>query len=169
MIAELTGELSYLSWQELLLRVGMAMLFGLILGLERDTKNKPIDFRAYMIVAVTTCILAILGQEIYADFSLADSILRIDLANIIAGVMTGIGFLGAGAIIQRDGSRVVGTATGASIWAAGGIGLAIGFGFYSLGIVAFIAIGIILLAGGIIRARFSGIEDKETQKQVYKE
>ena len=50
MIADLTGELAYLSWQELLLRVGMAMVFGLILGLERDTKNKPIDFRAYMIV-----------------------------------------------------------------------------------------------------------------------
>ncbi len=169
MIADLTGELAYLSWQELLLRVGMAMLFGLILGLERDTKNKPIDFRAYMIVSVTTCVLAILGQEIYSDFSDASKIMRVDIANIIAGVMTGIGFLGAGAIIRRDNSRVIGTATGASIWAAGGIGLTIGFGFYSLGIVSFFAIGLIMLAGGIVRTKLSGIDDKEIRDEERRE
>ncbi len=140
------------------------MLFGFILGLERDSKNKPIDFRAFMIVAVTTCILAILGQEIYSDFASEEGgTLKVDLSSIIAGVMTGIGFLGAGAIIHRGDNRVVGTATGASIWAAGGIGLAIGFGFYSLGIVAFVAIGAILLAGGIFRTKFSGIDDNEKQ------
>jgi putative Mg2+ transporter-C (MgtC) family protein len=163
MLADLGLELTYVSWQELLLRVGMAMLFGLILGLERDTKNKPIDFRAFMIVAVTTCILAILGQELYSDFSSSDGTLKVDLSTIIAGVMTGIGFLGAGAIIQRGDDRVVGSATGASIWAAGGIGLAIGFGFYILGIVAFAAIGLILLVGGIFRSKLSGTEDKEDQ------
>lgn len=139
----------------------MAILFGLVLGLERDTKNKPIDFRAYMIVAVTTCILALLGQEIYSDFSESDSVARVDFSSIISGVMTGIGFLGAGAIIQRNDDRIVGTATGASIWAAGGIGLAIGFGLYSLAIVSFAAIGAILLIGGVIRFQFTGREDKE--------
>jgi putative Mg2+ transporter-C (MgtC) family protein len=163
MLADLDIGLTYLSWQELLLRVGMAMVFGLILGLERDAKDKPIDFRAYMVIAVTTCILAILGQELYSDFASADGIARVDLTAIIAGVMSGIGFLGAGAIIQRGDKRVIGTATGASIWASGGIGLAIGFGFYSLGIVAFVAIGITLLIGGIIRTRFVGTDDPEIQ------
>jgi putative Mg2+ transporter-C (MgtC) family protein len=164
---DLNLDLTYLSWQELLLRVGLAMAFGLVLGLERDTKNKPIDFRAYMIVAVTTCVLAILGQEIYSDFASADSIVKVDLSSIVAGVMTGIGFLGAGAIIQR-GDRVVGTATGASIWAAGGIGLTIGFGFYVLGIVAFGAISLILLAGGLCRTWFSGKDDKEKDAEEEK-
>jgi putative Mg2+ transporter-C (MgtC) family protein len=164
MLADLDIGLTYLSWQELLLRVGMAMVSGLILGLERDAKNKPIDFRAYMVIAVTTCILAILGQELYSDFASADGIARVDLTAIIAGVMSGIGFLGAGAIIQRGDKRVIGTATGASIWASGGIGLAIGFGFYSLGIVAFVAIGITLLIGGIIRTRFVGTDDPEIQR-----
>ncbi|WP_417432067.1 MgtC/SapB family protein [Kiloniella sp.] len=159
-MTDLSLELTYISWQELLLRVGLAMVVGLVLGLERDSKNKPIDFRAYMIVAVTTCVLAILGQEIYSDFSSAENIVKVDLSSIISGVMTGIGFLGAGAIIQR-GDRVVGTATGASIWASGGIGLTIGFGFYALGIVAFGAISLILLAGGLCRAWMSGVDDSE--------
>ncbi|WP_085899493.1 MgtC/SapB family protein [Kiloniella majae] len=159
---DLNLDLTYISWQELLLRIGLTMAFGLVLGLERDTKNKPIDFRAYMIVAVTTCVLAILGQEIYSDFASAKDIVKVDLSTIVSGVMTGIGFLGAGAIIQR-GDRVVGTATGASIWAAGGIGLTIGFGFYTLGIVAFGAISLTLLAGGLCRTWFSGNDDKEKE------
>ena len=169
MIADLDIGLTYLSWQELLLRVGMAMVFGLILGLERDTKDKPIDFRAYMVIAVTTCILAILGQEIYSDFASADGVARVDLTTVIAGVMSGIGFLGAGAIIQRGNNRVIGTATGASIWASGGIGLAIGFGFYGLGIVAFAAISITLLVGGIIRMKFIGRGGPENQVDNSKE
>lgn len=159
LISELS--LTYLDWPELMLRVGLAMLFGLILGLDRDTKNKPIDFRAYMIVAVTTCIVAIMGQELYSDFSHADRVVSLDLGKIISGVLTGIGFLGAGAIIHQDGKKVVGTATGASIWAAGGIGLSLGFGFYSLAVVAFLAVGLILIGGGILMGKFKGISDKE--------
>src|SRR5690606_24866655 len=99
----------------------------------------PIDFRAYMIVAVTTCIIALLGQELAAQFTNVDEEIevQIDLSRIISGVLTGIGFLGAGAIIQRSNDRVIGTATGASIWAAGGIGLALGFGHYGLAIMLF--------------------------------
>lgn len=146
-------SLTYVGWPELLLRVGLAMLFGLLLGLDRDSKNKPIDFRAYMIVAVTSCIVAVLGQELYSDFADADQVVSVDLAKIIAGVLTGIGFLGAGAIIHRGEGNVVGTATGASIWSAGGIGLALGFGFYGLALVAFLAVGMILVFSGWLVGR----------------
>ena len=153
--------LSIVELPELLVRVGLAMLFGMILGLERDSKNKPIDFRAYMIVCVSTCVVAILGQELYADFANADKIVSLDLAKIISGVLTGIGFLGAGAIIKRENDQVVGTATGASIWASGGIGLALGFGFYILSIVAFIAIAVILIVGGHFMPRIVDKKDSE--------
>lgn len=146
-------SLTYVGWPELLLRVALAMLFGLLLGLDRDSKNKPIDFRAYMIVAVTSCIVAVLGQELYSDFANADPVISVDLAKIIAGVLTGIGFLGAGAIIHRGEGNVVGTATGASIWSAGGIGLALGFGFYGLALVAFLAVGMILAFSGWLVGR----------------
>lgn len=152
---------------EVILRVSMALVFGMILGLERDQKNKPIDFRAYMIVGVTSCILAIMAQELFADYNSnnGDEFMTLDLAKIISGVMTGIGFLGAGAIIKRSDDQVVGTATGASIWAASGIGLTLGFGYYFLGIIAFVAIAFTLIIGGILMEKF-GIrheQDKPTK------
>ncbi len=155
--------LSTLGWPEIVLRVGLAMAFGLVLGLDRDTKNKPIDFRAYIIVAVTTCIIAIMGQELYADFQNADKVLSLDLGKIIAGVLTGIGFLGAGAIIKLNDNRVVGTATGASIWASGGIGLCLGFGFYGLAFTAFAAVAMTLVLFGCLMKIFMQKDDKERE------
>ncbi len=161
-------ELTYLSWAELLVRLGMAMLFGMLLGLERESRDKPIEFRAYMIVAVTTCMIAVLSQELYSDFATAEHVVTLDLAKIISGVLTGIGFLGAGAIIHGAGNRVVGTATGASIWASGGIGLALGYGFYGLATIAFLCIGAILLIGGFLMRRVKHSEDQENRENQEK-
>jgi len=102
-----------------------------------------------MIVAMTSCIIAILGQELGAELALSDNAANLDLGKIISGTLTGIGFLGAGAIMRLDNDRVVGTATGASIWAAGGIGLTLGFGYYVLAFTAFIVVAIILIIGGM--------------------
>jgi len=139
---------------EVAVRVLLAGGFGLALGLERYWKNKPMDFRAFMIVAVISCVIAIMAQEIYADYEASGNTVRLDFMQIMSGVLTGIGFLGAGAIIQsqRDG-RVLGTATGASIWASGGIGLALGFGFYILSAISFLAIfGVLFLFGALMPA-----------------
>jgi putative Mg2+ transporter-C (MgtC) family protein len=154
-------NLSMVTWQEASVRVLLAVLFGLILGIDRDRKNKPIDYRAFMIVAVTSCVVAMLGQEIYTDFSANDHGASIDLGKIISGTLTGIGFLGAGAIIQQGDKQVIGTATGASIWAAGGIGLTLGFGFYTLAVIAFVAVAAILIVGGYGMSLFRGVSDKE--------
>lgn len=146
---------------ELCLRVALAMAFGFVLGMERDRKNKPIDFRAYMIVAVATCLIAVLGQELYLKYQNVDGFVSLDLGKIISGTLTGIGFLGAGAILKLDNNRVVGTATGASIWASGGIGLALGFGFYDLATVGFVAMAIILIGGGALISPIFNKNDKE--------
>lgn len=140
-------SLDVVPFAEVLIRVGLALLFGLALGLDREEKDKPIDYRAYMIVGVATCILAIMGQEIYSDYASAGDVVSVDLAKIIAGVLTGIGFLGAGAIIKVEKEKIVGTTTGASIWASGGIGLCLGFGQYLLAAVGFATILFIMLAG----------------------
>jgi putative Mg2+ transporter-C (MgtC) family protein len=143
-------EYRTISLFEVILRIVLAGGFGLALGLERYWKNKPMDFRAFMIVAVTSCVIAIMAQEVYADYSASDKTIRLDFMQIIAGVLTGIGFLGAGAIIRsRDGAQVIGTATGASIWASGGIGLALGFGFYVLSAISFLAIFSVLFVFGL--------------------
>lgn len=156
---ETLTSLSIVELPEALLRLLLAALLAMAPGIERDAKRKPIDFRAFAIVAMASCALAILGQEIYADFAAADAFVSIDLAKIVAGVLTGIGFLGAGAIIQRDDGDVVGTATGASIWASGAIGLTIGFGFYALALAMFGLTAIVLIAGAWMARLFARQRD----------
>lgn len=160
MIGEAFG-LHILTWPEAVLRMLLAALLAALLGVERDSKNKPIDFRAFAIIAMASCVLAILGQELYADFAEADNVISLDLSKIIAGVLTGIGFLGAGAIIKQSDGAVIGTATGASIWASGTMGLTIGFGFYGLAIATFVLIAIILLGGSFL----AGIVKKVRQQE----
>ncbi len=135
------------------LRVALSAGLAMIIGLERDIKKKPIDFRAYMIVATISCVLAMVAQELYADYQRPDTNVRLDFMRVIEGVLTGIGFLGAGAILKGRSDKthpVVGTATAASIWASGGLGLALGFGFYGLALIAFAAIAGTLFIFGFL-------------------
>lgn len=156
-------SLSIVSGRELLLRVGLAMLLSAVIGLDRDRKKKPMDFRAFMIIAASSCVLAIMGQELYADYAQAGESVLVDLSKIISGVLSGIGFLGAGAILKR-GDNVVGTATGASIWASGAIGLSLGFGFYLLALMAFVAVSLTLIIGGLSVQHVRGETDEERGK-----
>ena len=104
-----------------------------------------------MIVALTSCIVAILAQSMVVE----------EQGKVIAGVLTGIGFLGAGCILKQNDHTVVGTATGASIWASAVVGLALGYGFYVLSLAAFAGIAIILIGGGIFMEKFNNQKDKE--------
>lgn len=153
-----------LSWTEACFRVLLALLFGFCLGYDRLQKNKPVDFRVYMIVATMTCLVAIMGSELFALRGADGTNLEFDLLRIIEGVLTGIGFLGAGAIIKSNESKVIiGTATGASIWGAGSVGLMIGFGLYGLAILGFaVLLTILVLFGFLIKTEKnpSGIKEK---------
>lgn len=142
-------ELETITIIEISIRISLAALAGLILGLDRDIKGKPVDFRAYMIICMAAAMIAILSQELLAQVPVDSDHQQLDTFRIIEGVLVGIGFLGAGAIIKNDsdknGREVIGTATGASIWASGGIGLTLGFGFYVLAGVVFVGILLTLL------------------------
>jgi len=147
---------------EMILRIVLAGGFGLALGLERYWKNKPMDFRAFMVVAIVSCVMAIAAQEIGARHAADSGAVRVDFMQMVAGVLTGIGFLGAGAIVRGRGSnRVLGTATGASIWASGGMGLTLGFGLYALAIVCFLAIFGALFVFGLFLPAIGNERDDE--------
>jgi len=148
---------------DLITRVGLAALLGGLIGLDRDLKNKPIDFRAYMIVCVATCLVAVLGQELYATYASQDNFVSLDLGKIISGTLTGVGFLGAGAILRDkdDKNQIIGTSTGASIWGASIIGMCIGFGYVVVALVGFVTIFAILIVLGYCRQGISGQKDKE--------
>ena len=133
-----------ISWPEALLRLAAAVLLPLAIGVERYLRKKPIDFRPFVIISVAACGLALGGLELAHRTS--DRQLRIDPTRIFAGVITGIGFLGAGAMFRRDG-HVQGAGSAAAVWAAGSVGLLCGCGFLWLaGIVALAVLAILAVS-----------------------
>jgi putative Mg2+ transporter-C (MgtC) family protein len=121
-------------WQEnyaaIALHLLLALGAGAIIGLERSYHGRPAGFRTHALVCLSSCMLMIV--TVYQDtwFS-AYSLERIsvDPTRMAQGIMTGIGFLGAG-VIMREGLTVRGLTTAASIWITAGIGIMIGVGFY---------------------------------------
>lgn len=135
---------------EITLRLGLAMLFGGAIGFERQYKNRPAGMRTHILVCMGACIIALIQVEI-AGGAVQDAmqhpelsgVIRSDEARLIAQVVSGIGFLGAGTIIVTKRS-VTGLTTAASLWAGAGLGIAIGMGFYSIAIISFIGVMIAL-------------------------
>jgi|TARA_R110002124_G_scaffold97275_3_gene242144 putative Mg2+ transporter-C (MgtC) family protein len=146
----LTGPDS-LSWAEALWRLGAATVLPFLIGLERFLRTKPIDFRPFVIISVAACALAIGAMELLE--TIADPGSRIDPSRIFEGVITGIGFLGAGAIF-REGSFVQGAGSAASIWAAGAIGLVCGFGEIWLGVIITAIVLTVLIASAPFTAHW---------------
>lgn len=153
---------------DMIIRVAVAAGVGFMLGIDRDVKNKPIDFRAYIIVCVASALLAMMSIEIIAGIPDDNHHMNVDPHRIVQGVLTGIAFLGAGAIIKYDKNHIMGTTTGASIWAAGALGIAIGYGLYLLTLIATVAIVMAMILMGWLTPveRFLGQdpEDEDDDK-----
>jgi len=110
----------------ILIRLGLSLLVGAIIGLDRELEHKPAGLRTMILVCLGSTVFMLIGATI--------SIPGLEQGRIIAGVITGIGFLGAGAII-RTGADVQGMTTAATIWLVSGLGLAVGCGAYALAII----------------------------------
>lgn len=112
--------------------IGASFLCGLLLGIERERKDKPAGLRTIVLITVGSTIFMMASTLISHVSEGPADITRVDPSRIAAGVVSGIGFLGAGTIIQGRGS-IHGLTTAAVIWVAAGIGLCIGLGFPVLG------------------------------------
>lgn len=129
---------------EITVRLLLAVLLGGLVGLEREYKNQLAGFRTHIILCVGSALIMMIS--IYIAEKVAPGG-QTDPSRIAAQVVSGVGFLGAGAIL-RLGVSVKGVTTAASLWTMAGIGLAVGSGFYY---GAVMATGIILLALAILR------------------
>lgn len=127
---------------EICLRIGMAVVLGGIIGLERQFKHRPAGFKTHILVCVGAATVMALSEQLFRRYYAEFGILS-DPARLGAQVISGIGFLGAGTIIHH-GQNVRGLTTAASLWVVAAIGLAAGAGFYSLAIIVSIGIYIIL-------------------------
>lgn len=115
-----------------LLRVVVAGLCGLLIGCERTARMKMAGIRTHTIIAMAAAVMVVISKYGFFDVLTSDSI-KLDPSRVAAGVVSGIGFLGAGIILNRKTS-VSGVTTSAGIWATLGIGMAIGAGMWVLGI-----------------------------------
>ena len=143
---------NHLGLGQIALRLGAAIAFGCLIGLDRELKNKPLGLRTNMLVALGSASFCVIVVELMHSFQPGPHSSPIDAGRIIEGIIGGIGFLGAGAIIQERG--VVGAPTGAGIWAVGGIGVACGFGLYLLAaVVTALAVFVLTVLGLLERDR----------------
>ncbi|HEX9762714.1 MAG TPA: MgtC/SapB family protein [Acidimicrobiia bacterium] len=129
---------------EILLRVLLAALMGGAVGYDRQRQDKPAGLRTHMLVSAGAALFT--GSAILAlsgDAAVGEAA-RLDVLRVTAAIATGIGFLGAGAII-RSGEGVVGLTTAAGIWVTAGIGVATGLGQYLLAVGATV-IALIVIA-----------------------
>jgi putative Mg2+ transporter-C (MgtC) family protein len=120
------------------LQILLAFFLGSLIGAEREHIGKAAGMRTLALVAVGSTLFTILSREGFLGISSA-----LDPSRIAAGIVVGIGFLGAGVIIFR-GDRVEGLTTAAALWSVGAIGMAVGCQFYSLAAIATLVIIIIL-------------------------
>ena len=120
----------------------ISLIIGGLTGLEREKSNQFAGFRTHILVAVGSCITSITAVQLFISYS---SYSNMDPARLPAQVLSGIGFIGEGAILNNS-RGITGLTTAAGIWATACIGIAIGYGQYLLGIVAWVLEMITLLS-----------------------
>jgi putative Mg2+ transporter-C (MgtC) family protein len=128
---QLLASLPSLNWPEVLLRLALAAVLGAAIGLERELREREAGLRTHLLVSVGSALFTIVSAYGFREFLVnGGAVVRADPTRIAAQIVTGIGFLGAGAII-RQGLSVRGLTTAATLWVVAAIGMAAGAGYYS--------------------------------------
>jgi putative Mg2+ transporter-C (MgtC) family protein len=143
----------YLVW-----RLLAAVVLGGIVGAERESRNKAAGLRTHMLVALGAATFTVSAVDLAGESG------NYDPTRILQGVATGIGFLGAGSILQRKG-QVQGLTTAAGIWVVGGIGAACGLGAYGIAIAVSVITAIIMALLGPIEAKIGNNDSSDDPQQ----
>lgn len=151
---------------EYILRLVLSALFGGVIGLERELRMKGAGIRTHLIVSFASCMMTLVSKYGFFDVLVNDSF-RLDPSRVAAGLVTAIGFLGAGAISAQK-RNLTGMTTAAGLWATVGIGMSTGAGMYvisTFGTVFIVAIQAVLyrdhaLLGNITATIHIQIDDR---------
>ena len=156
-----------LHWGEVLVRVVLAGALGGAIGAEREIREREAGLRTHMLVAVGAALFTIVSAYAWGDFEFSTAKgVTFDPTRIAAQVVTGIGFLGAGAII-RQGLSVRGLTTAASLWVVAAIGMASGAGYYSAAVITTVLVLVSLWPLRIVAHRiFERIRPGELRLEV---
>ncbi|CAJ1189829.1 Protein SapB [Companilactobacillus paralimentarius] len=150
--------IAHLDATTVIVRLLLATLFSGIIGIDRAYKHRPAGLRTHILVCLGACIIALIQKDIgfnalmiAKQYPQYKGIVRVDEARLIAQVVSGIGFLGAGTIIVQNHS-IRGLTTAASLWVVACIGIAIGMGDYIIAISSFLVVfGVVAFLKKIIR------------------
>ncbi len=116
---------------ESFLRLALALAFAAIVGWERESRGRPAGLRTHLLVALGAAGFTLVGLEIAQLDAGEGEELTIDPLRVVAGIVGGVGFLGAGAIIQARG-EIYGLTTAAGLWVVAAVGVAAGAGLYEI-------------------------------------
>lgn len=116
---------------QILMKLGISAVLGLIIGVEREMKRKPVGLKTSLVISIVSCLLTIVSLESAYKFPGSDDVnITMDPLRLAAQIVSGVGFIGAGVILRRDNNSISGLTTAAIIWGAAGIGIAVGAGFF---------------------------------------
>lgn len=124
---------------EQVLKLLLAVVLSGLIGWERERSHKPAGLRTHMLVCIGAALITVVSIGYFVE----------DYARIIAALITGIGFIGAGAIIAQGTKGIHGLTTAASLWVVAAIGICVGIGWYVLAVITTVLIMLVLLLGGI--------------------
>lgn len=123
-------------WYEIVFRFGLAVLFGALIGLERERKNRPAGVKTHILVCLGANLVSIMQLQMQNDLlnqiaanEIITDVVKIDTGRLGAQVISGIGFIGAGTILHNKGN-IKGLTTAATLWLTACTGLSIGMGYY---------------------------------------
>jgi putative Mg2+ transporter-C (MgtC) family protein len=134
-----------LSTSDMLLRIAAAAFSGALVGLERESRGRPAGLRTTILTCVASAIAMMVSELLFADSTTGGANWRPDPARLGAGILTGIGFLGAGTILRHE-NTIRGITTAATLWFVTVLGLTFGSGYFGLGSVGvFIALVTLVL------------------------
>lgn len=134
-------------WVGVISKIGMAIILGYLIGIERELQGKVVGTRTVTLIAIGATLYVLMSPSIFGG----------DNSRIIAQVVSGIGFLGAG-IIFKDGDTVKGLTTAATVWCAAAVGGLCGFGMFAEAIIGTLAIVVINI---FFKHRLSKFEKEE--------
>ncbi|MDQ0208551.1 putative Mg2+ transporter-C (MgtC) family protein [Alkalicoccobacillus murimartini] len=137
----------------LLIKLIASLISGFLIGVDRQIKHKPLGLKTSMVICIASCLMTIVSIEAVAKYA-SEHTPNMDPMRLAAQVVSGVGFLGAGVILRRSNDVISGLTTAAMIWAASGLGIAIGAGFY---VEATFAVILILMAINVIPAIFTAV------------
>ncbi|HJV44902.1 MAG TPA: MgtC/SapB family protein [Bacillota bacterium] len=151
-----------------LIKLAVSVFLGMTIGLERELRKKPLGLKTSLVICVSSCLLTIVSINSANRFAVA-GIHVMDPMRLAAQIVSGVGFLGAGVILRKNNDVIMGLTTAAMIWAASGLGIAAGAGFFT---EAFIGLFLIIVSVELlpIFLKFIGpqtLREKELRLELY--